>query len=56
MTLEIIQEYTPDGMIMVTIHDGDVLAQAFVSSEHLVQGKIAQLVDLYFNQDADTNQ
>ena len=56
MALEIIQEYTPDGMILVTIHDGNEVAQAYVSSEHLVQGKIAQLVDLYFGEEPDSQQ
>ena len=54
MPLEIIQEYTPDGMILVTINDGNEVVRAYVSSEHLVQGKIAQLVGLYFGEEPDS--
>lgn len=56
MALEIVQEYTPDGMILVTINDGNEVVQAYVTSEHLVQGKIAQLVDLYFGEESDSQQ
>lgn len=47
--IQVSREYMPDDMIKLTMDDEYRTVCAFVSSEHLVAGKVLQLQSLYFN-------
>ena len=51
MTIQVLKEYLPDDMIRLTIQDNMRSVTSFVSSEHLVVGKVLQIQRLYFNQE-----
>ena len=53
MTILVSKQYLPDDMIRLTIADDMRSVTSFVSSEHLVVGKVLQIQRLYFKKDDD---